>query len=100
MPNKIYVGNISSTTTDKDLFDLFNQYGSVVSVKVIFGIDNQNTRHGYVMMSEKDDVQKVINKTNNVTLKGTRIRVVKAHPIDQKDDYFSSQNRYRQFRKR
>lgn len=100
MVNKLYVGNISPTTTDKDLFDLFGNYGKVISAKITFGIDNQNTRHGYIVMSDDSDIQNVIKKSNNVSLKGNRIRVVNVHPIDQKEDFFSSQNRYRQFRKR
>lgn len=100
MGNKIYVGNISSTTTDKDLYDLFSNAGNVISAKVAFGINNMNARHGYVVMNDEKDLQSAIKKNNNVVLKGNHIVVVKAHPIDQDGSYFSNQNRYRRFYRR
>ena len=97
MANKIHVGNISSTTTDKDLFDLFSKSGLVASAKVGLGIDQKNTGHGYVTMGDDKDVEKAILKFNNAALKGNKIRVAWAHSIDQNQTYFSNQNRYRRF---
>jgi len=36
-------------------------------------------------------------KFNNTVLKGNKIRVARAHSIDQNQNYFSNQNRYRRF---
>ncbi len=100
MVNKIYVGNISPSTTDKDLLDLFSNSGVVVSAVVTFGIDNKIARSGYVVMDNEQDTQKAIAKNNNVILKGNRIKVVKAHPIDQNSNYFSDRNRFIRFYKK
>lgn len=100
MTNKIYVGNISSSTTDKDLFDLFSNSGKVVSAKVNFGIDNKTARSAYIVMDNETDMKKAIAKNNGANLKGNRIRVVKAHPADQSDNYFSERNRFRKFYRR
>ena len=36
MPSKIYVGNMSYSTTEEELRGLFAQYGEVVSVNVVY----------------------------------------------------------------
>lgn len=100
MANKIYIGNISPSTTDKDLYDLFSDSGSVISAKVSFGIDSKIARNGYVVMNNEKDTEKAIIKNNNALFKGSRIRVIKAHPIDQNSEYYSNQNRFRKFYRR
>ncbi len=98
MANKIHVGNISSTTTDKDLSDLFSKSGPVASAKVSLGIDKKNTGHGYVAMSDDKDMEKAISELHNAVLKGNRIRVARDHSADQNQNYSSYQNRYRRSR--
>ncbi|PIP14711.1 RNA-binding protein [Candidatus Roizmanbacteria bacterium CG22_combo_CG10-13_8_21_14_all_35_9] len=100
MANKIYIGNISSATTDNDLFSLFSLSGQVTSAKVAISIDQKkNAGYGYVTMSDEEDMKKAILKCNNSVLKGNKIRVVMAHSIDQDENYFSNQNRFRRYRK-
>ena len=36
MSTKIYIGNLSFSTTEQTLQNLFSQYGKVISVKIIF----------------------------------------------------------------
>ena len=100
MSDKIYVGNISSTTTDVDLFNLFSKTGGVFSAKISMGANNKKTQYGYVIMENEIDVEKAIKVNNNFVLKGSRLIVIKAHPIDQNSSYFSNQNRYRRFQRR
>lgn len=100
MTPKIYVGNISETTTDKDLYELFSKSGSVISAKVSFGINNENARHGYVLMAGDEEAKKALTDNKNTVLKGNRLKVMFAHPIDQDSNFFSNQNRYRRFYKK
>ncbi|MCL4374886.1 RNA-binding protein [Patescibacteria group bacterium] len=100
MANKIYVGNISPLTTDKDLFDLFSGSGDVISARVNFGLDNKTSRSAYVVMGNETDMKKAIAKNNNTDLKGSRIIVVKAHPVDQDAGFFSNRSRFRKFSRR
>lgn len=97
MFNKIYVGNLSPETTDKDLFDLFSKIGIVISAKISLGTDKKNTQHGYVIMEDEKIVQKAVETNSNLVLKGNHLRVLKAHPIDQDSNYFSNKNRFRRF---
>ncbi|OGK26368.1 hypothetical protein A2954_06270 [Candidatus Roizmanbacteria bacterium RIFCSPLOWO2_01_FULL_37_12] len=100
MANKIYVGNLPTSLTDKELFDLFSPFGAVLSAKVVIGMDSKsNTGYGYVIMSNDSDVQTAILKLNNSSLKKNKLRVVKAHPIDQDSGYLARKNRFSRFNK-
>lgn len=100
MVNKLYISNISEATTDKDLLELFSNSGEVISARVILDINNEKTRRGYVVMRNDEEAIKAITKNNNATLKGNKIKVMKAHPIDQDANYFSNQSRPRFYRKK
>lgn len=100
MANKIYVGNLPTSTTDKELFDLFSPLGIVLSAKVVVSMDSKsNTGYGYVVMSNDKEMQAAIQKLNNSSVKKNKIRVVKAHPIDQDSGYLARKNRFSRFSK-
>lgn len=90
MLKKIYIGKISSTTTDKKLFDHFSQVGKVISATIIKGISpEKHAGYGYVMMSNENDMEAAIRKLNSSILDGNHILVIEAHPIDQeKKQYY------------
>ena len=94
---KLFVGNLSSTTSDKDLTDLFGQFSRFISARISFGVDNKNSRYGYVILNDENEAKKAVEQFNNFLLKGNRLRVMKAHPIDQNSDFFANQNRYRSY---
>ena len=83
MPQKIYTGKLSPTTTDQHLFEHFSKAGKVISAKVVVGIDGKNNAgYGYVVMNSDKEAINAINKLNNTKLDGNNINVVVAHPID------------------
>ncbi len=84
MIKKIYIGGISSTTTDKKLFDHFSQVGKVISVTIAKGINPQkHAGYAYIVMDNEKDTQAAIHKLNNSKLDNSRIRVIPAHFLDQ-----------------
>lgn len=84
MANKIYVGRISSVTTEKQLFDHFSQIGVVITATITKGMDpHKHSGHGYVIMASEKDMQMAIRKLNNSLLDNSRILVVQAHFLDQ-----------------
>jgi|GEM_PF-2059067 len=92
MANKIYVGRISSTTTEKQLFDHFSQIGKVIiTATIVPGINpNEHSGHGYIVMSGEKEAQTAISKLNNSLLGNSRIHVVQTHYLDQeKKQYYS-----------
>lgn len=51
----LYVADLDKSVTDSQLYDLFNQVGQVISVKVVKDNANESLGHGYVNYSNPDD---------------------------------------------
>ena len=77
----IYIANLSYEVNDNDLKELFAQYGTVTSAKVINDRDTGRSRgFGFVEMSNKEEALKAINELNNATYDGKTISVNEARP--------------------
>jgi len=80
MAKKIYVGNLSYSTTEDRLNDLFTQYGTVVSVNIIKDrYTDQSKGFGFVEMEEDDSAEAAISALNNSEFDGRELRVSEAH---------------------
>lgn len=65
MNTKIYVGNISSQTTESHLQTLFSQAGEVISVKIVKDHQTGQSRgFAFVEMSTRREAQKAISMLN------------------------------------
>jgi len=65
MNTKIYVGNISSQTTESQLKTLFSQAGEVMSVKIVKDHQTGQPRgFAFVEMSTRREAQKAISMLN------------------------------------
>lgn len=53
----LYVTDLDKSVTDSQLYDLFNQVGQVISVKVVKDTANESMGHGYVNYSNPEDGQ-------------------------------------------
>lgn len=74
----IYVGNLPFSTGEDDLRELFGQYGTVHSVKLINDRDTGQPRgFGFVEMQDTEAV-KAIEATNGMDLGGRSLRVNEA----------------------
>ncbi len=81
MATKLYVGNLSYTTTDESLKNAFAQAGAVVSASVL--VDRMSGRSrgfGFVEMEEAD-AAKAIDMWNDKDLDGRNLRVNEARPM-------------------
>lgn len=77
----IYVGNLSYDATDSDLQQLFEQYGTVTSARVIMDRDTGRAKgFGFVEMPDKAEAEKAIQSTNGTDLKGRPLRVNESRP--------------------
>lgn len=100
MANKIYVGNLPSKLTEKELYELFTPFGEVISAQIVLALGGKTTAgYGYVTMTNDKDIQKAVQALNNKAVQKKNIRVVKAHPIDQDSGYLAKKNRFSRFNK-
>jgi RNA recognition motif-containing protein len=78
---KLYIGNLPYTATEDELKDLFSQYGTVVSVKIITDkFTNQSKGFGFVEMGSNEEGNAAIEGANGVDYKGRNIKVNEARP--------------------
>ena len=72
----IYVGNLSTETTEDDLRQAFEAFGQVVSVKILRNrVTGESNGFGFIGMPVSDEGQTAISELNGKSLKGNAIRV-------------------------
>jgi RNA recognition motif-containing protein len=81
MTKKLYVGNLSYSTTQDDLQTLFTQVGPVTSVALITDrMTGQSKGFGFVEMETEKAAQEAIQQLNNQMLNQRNITVSEARP--------------------
>jgi len=75
MANKLYVGNLSYSTSESALREAFGKHGEIVSVTVIEG-----KGFGFVEFANEEDAEKARTSLNESTIDGRTIRVDEARP--------------------
>ncbi|HEU0047128.1 MAG TPA: RNA-binding protein [Nitrososphaera sp.] len=85
MKKKLYVGNLSFETTENDLKDLFNQAGSVETVRIITDRDTGRSK-GFGFVEMQDGGDKAIAEMNGKDFKGRALTVNEARPMPSRDD--------------
>jgi len=79
MSKKIYVGNLSYSTTDETLRNQFSQFGEVVSVSIIMDrMTNRSKGFGFVEMADDAAAASAISTLNQKEIDGRRVRVNEA----------------------
>lgn len=74
-PNELFIGNLSYFCEEKDLFDLFDQYGSVEDVRIIKNdTGTRSLMFGFVTMSSVHEAREMEKLLNNHMFMGRRIR--------------------------
>ncbi len=75
----IYVGNLSWGMNDQDLENLFAEYGTVTSAKIITDrMTNRSRGFGFVEMS--DGAEKAIEALNDAEVEGRKLVVNESRP--------------------
>jgi cold-inducible RNA-binding protein len=90
MNSKLYVGNLSYSSTEEDLRDLFAQAGTVTSVALIKDRDSGRSKgFAFVEMSNQAEAQKAIEMFNGRNLGDRELRVSIAKPQEDRGGYGS-----------
>ena len=78
----IYVGNLSSETTEDDLRQTFEAFGQVISVKILRNrVTGESNGFGFVGMPVSDESQTAISELNGKNMKGNAIKVEEGRRI-------------------
>jgi cold-inducible RNA-binding protein len=78
MTKRIYVGNLSSHTTERDLISLFERIGQVVSVRIMTDRDTGRSKgFGFIEMGN-GDAERAITQLNQTDLNGHTLSVTAA----------------------
>jgi len=81
----IYVGNLSYSTTEDELRQLFAEFGSVDSAKLIMDRDSgQSKGFGFIEMSDNSGGQQAIEGLNGRDINGRALTVNKAKPREER----------------
>jgi RNA recognition motif-containing protein len=85
--NKLYVGNLSYSVTDKQLEELFSQYGQIKEVTII-----GSKGFGFVEMSDTAEAEKAKEALDGTSFEGRTLKVDEARPRKERTD-----NNYRRY---
>ena len=81
MGKKLYVGNLSYSTTSEDLQQLCSEHGSVVSAQVIMDRESGRSKgFGFVEMGTDEEAQAAITALNGRAVGGRNLRVNESIP--------------------
>ncbi len=81
MEKKLYVGNLSYSTTNDTLNSAFSKFGTVASAKIITDRDTGRSKgFAFVEMSTEAEAQEAIDKMNGTDFDGRSITVNEAKP--------------------
>ncbi len=77
----IYVGNLDYGVDEHDLNEVFEDYGTVDSAKVIMDkFSGRSKGFGFVTMENADEAKKAIDNLNGATYESRKIIVNEAKP--------------------
>jgi RNA recognition motif-containing protein len=88
MESKLYVGNLSYSTTEDDLRTLFMQAGTVASVALIKDRDSGRSKgFAFVEMSNQVEAEKAISTFNGYRLGDRELKVSIARPQEERGGF-------------
>jgi RNA recognition motif-containing protein len=77
----IFVGNLAFTTTEQELRQLFESYGTVDAIRVMLDRETGRSRgFGFVEMPDSQAAQEAIAGLNGTSLAGRTLTVNEARP--------------------
>ena len=83
MQSKLFIGNLSWEVTVEDLKALFAGAGAVVDAAVISDkMTGRSRGFGFITMSSDDEAKKAIEMFNQYDLKGRKLNVNIARPME------------------
>lgn len=71
----LFVKNLPQNISTKELYDLFSQYGNIISIKLKQNEKGESLGYGYVNYDKIDSAQTALENLNNYQLNGRELYV-------------------------
>ncbi|TSC92820.1 MAG: hypothetical protein CEN89_450 [Candidatus Berkelbacteria bacterium Licking1014_7] len=82
MEKRLFVGNLAFGITDEQLSEIFAEFGTVESAKIIMDkFSGRSKGFGFVEMSTPEEAQKAIDGLNEKEIEGRKLIVNIARPM-------------------
>ena len=82
---KINVGNMSFSTNDEELREVFSEFGTVASAQVVTDSNTNRSRgFGFVEMPDNSEARVAIRSLNGTDLAGRKLRVNEIKPEEER----------------
>ena len=89
----IYVGNLSWQMTDDDLSNLFTQYGTVTSAKILKEKNTGRSKgFGFVEMEDEEAAKTAIANLNETEVQGRKLIVNESQPRQEGEGGFKKRS--------
>ncbi|MCL2067860.1 MAG: RNA-binding protein [Treponema sp.] len=86
MAKKLYVGNLSYSTTEDGLRNHFSSFGNVTSAKIVLDRETGNSKgFGFIEMGSDEEANAAIAGTNGREYDGRQLRVNEAMDKPRRD---------------
>lgn len=86
---KLYVGNLSFSTTEQELQDMFSQYGTVTSAALVMDRETGRPRgFGFIEFANDDEARAAIEALNGQNIDGRDLTVNEARPREPRSGGF------------
>jgi RNA recognition motif-containing protein len=83
MSKKLYVGNLTFSTTENDLIAAFSQYGTVTKAQVVMDRETGRSR-GFAFVEMSDGGDAAIQAMNGAEFQGRALTVNEAKPREER----------------
>ncbi|NTW22365.1 RNA-binding protein [Candidatus Falkowbacteria bacterium] len=85
MAKKLYVGNLSYSSTEQSLREAFAPFGAITSVSIITDkMTGRSKGFGFVEMDNDDEAQQAIDAMNGKEVDGRTLTVNEARPMTER----------------
>ena len=84
----LYVGNIQWDLTEKELEELFNPFGKIISVQIIKDHNSGRSKgFGFVEMEKPDEADKAMQNLHGKELRGRTLKINEARERSSRRTY-------------
>ena len=82
--SNLFVKNLSLDITNKELYDLFSEFGNIISINLKKGKNGENLGYGYVNFEKEQSAKDAIENLNQKEFKGKNLLVSMFEPREKR----------------